>query len=71
MLYRSGVKAVVLTLSLVLAVVCTVWLISLVFGLIDYFGTDRFLGILGAIGGLISVLTVAVRLFRNWILRRP
>ena len=70
MFYLSGVKAVVLTLALVLAVLSAVWLISLLFGLVNYFSIDRFLGILGAIGALISILAVVVRFFRYWISKK-
>ena len=70
MFYRSGVKAVVLTLALVLAVLSAVWHISLLFGLVNYFSIDRFLGILGAIGALISILAVVVRFFRYWISKK-
>jgi hypothetical protein len=67
--YLSGVKAVALTTALVLTVISVVRIIALIFGLVDYFSIDRFLEIVGAIGRLISFLTVVVRLFRGRILR--
>ncbi len=67
MLYRNMAKAIATTLVLVIFVLGMVFLIAVVIDLTDHFTIDRFLGIVGALGGIGWLVGAAVRLLRNWL----
>ena len=67
MLYRNVVKAIATTLMLVIFVLGFVFLIAAIIDLTDHLTIDRFLGIVGALGGIGWLVSAVVRLLRNWL----
>ena len=66
MLHRDVAKAIATTLVLVIFVLGLVFLIAVVIDLTDHFTIDRFLGIVGALGGFGWLAGVSLRLLKNW-----
>lgn len=66
-MYRNVVKAIAMTLVLVIFVLSLVFLIAVVIHLTDHLTIDRFLGIVGALGGIGWLVSAVVRLLRNWL----
>ena len=67
MLYRNAVKAIVITLVLVTTAMCAALFVAAILTLADHFTIDRFLGLVGALGGFGWLVGVLVRMLRNWL----
>jgi len=65
MFSRNGGKAIALTLAVVIMVLGAVFFIVIALELTNRFTVDRLLGVIGATGGLMTIVGMVVRLLRN------